>query len=411
MFSLDSFVANQGTPYGMVGTQMMNGSDLITFDPGLMRPYRDERGRVWVDVTTNVEPKRDKDGRLTFNKAGQIEYARTLEPQLVMDRVRAGLPVLNVSNALTLRKDQWILLDAVAMKAARPRMRAYTDLRNANSLGGFDGMATPILEHEVMNDPGEALVDMDGLSEGRGFQPTFGLQGTPLPLVHSSFFLSSRFLASSRSKGQPADTVRAEVSGRRVGEMIERMTIGTADAFQYGVNTEYEATAKVYGYITHPDRITKTDLTASTSFAGATFVNEVIAMRELAYASNFFGPFICYVSTAYDAKLDQDYIPTGGDSTMGTVRQRVRLIDGITDVRRLDYLGGDVVLLVQMTEDVCRAVNGMEIMTVQWETKGGMQLNFKVMGIQVPQIRSVYITGTTGQTGTKKTGIVHGTTS
>ena len=55
-----------------------------------------------------------------------------------------------------------------------------------------------------------------------------------------------------------------------------------------------------------------------------------------------------------------------------------------------------------MTPDVCRAVNGMDITTVQWESSGGMRINFKVMAIQVPQLFTDY---------NRRTGIVHGTFS
>jgi hypothetical protein len=55
-----------------------------------------------------------------------------------------------------------------------------------------------------------------------------------------------------------------------------------------------------------------------------------------------------------------------------------------------------------MTSDVARAINGMDITTVQWETQGGMRVNFKVMAIQVPQIRSDF---------NGRTGIVHATTA
>jgi hypothetical protein len=47
-------------------------------------------------------------------------------------------------------------------------------------------------------------------------------------------------------------------------------------------------------------------------------------------------------------------------------------------------------ILVQLTSEVARAVNGMDITTVQWEEKGGMRLHFKVMAIQVPQLRADY---------------------
>ena len=45
-------------------------------------------------------------------------------------------------------------------------------------------------------------------------------------------------------------------------------------------------------------------------------------------------------------------------------------------------------IMIQMNSEVARAVNGMDITTIQWETVGGLQLNFKVMCIQVPQLRA-----------------------
>ena len=56
------------------------------------------------------------------------------------------------------------------------------------------------------------------------------------------------------------------------------------------------------------------------------------------------------------------------------------------------------VLLVQMSSDVVRLVRGMGIQNVQWSVEGNMINKFKVMTIQVPQIRS-------DQNG--KSGIVH----
>ena len=53
------------------------------------------------------------------------------------------------------------------------------------------------------------------------------------------------------------------------------------------------------------------------------------------------------------------------------------------------------VIMVQMTPDVIRAVIGMDMTTVRWETIGGMQLNFKVMAIHVPQVRADFL----GQSG------------
>jgi hypothetical protein len=51
-------------------------------------------------------------------------------------------------------------------------------------------------------------------------------------------------------------------------------------------------------------------------------------------------------------------------------------------------LTADNVLLVQMTSDVVRLVRGMGLQNVEWATEGKMITKYKVMTIQVPQIRS-----------------------
>ena len=109
------------------------------------------------------------------------------------------------------------------------------------------------------------------------------------------------------------------------------------------------------------------------------------------------------ISTAWDRYLDDDYSTAKGDNTL---RERLKAISDITDVRTLDYLDtagtSYIMVLVQMTSEVIREVIGMDITTVQWETRGGMMLNFKVMAILVPQIRADI---------NSRTGIVHGTTA
>ncbi len=119
---------------------------------------------------------------------------------------------------------------------------------------------------------------------------------------------------------------------------------------------------------------------------------------------------------------------SGAVAPTKTLRQRLKDIDGIQDIKRLDFLfasapasttgpGGEELvaggggtsggnpftfIFVQMTPDVARAVNGMDITTLQWESVGGQRLNFKVMAIQVPQLRADFY---------GNSGILHGTTA
>lgn len=351
------------------------------FDPGLLRPYLDSAGQRCVTIND-----------------GRGRPVRRTVAELINNGVHSP-----VFNAMTLRKDEWIQLDTAVIRAARQRLRAWADLAAANSTGGFNGMAKTVYEYQTMSDAGEAVVDMDAMTEGRNDTPKFQLEGIPLPITHSDFFYSARQVAVSRNSGTPLDVAMAEQAGRRVAEMIEKTLIGVETGITYGNSTDYGRTSKVYGYTNFPSRNTKTDLTTPTGSNPEAVMQDVLEMRDQMYADNFFGPFVLYHSTPYDIYLDNDYFRTGGTSVLQTLRQRIESIDGISAVRRLDYLtSGFVLIMVQMTSNVARAINGMDIQTVQWEEKGGMRLHFKVMAIQVPLLMADF---------DGRCGIVHATTS
>ena len=347
-----------------------------------------------------------------------------------------------VFNATALRKEEWIELDRVVLRAARFRLRAWADLATANSFGGFPGMSKMILEHETMSDPGEALVDMDALTEGRTDSPMFQLQGLPLPITHCDFWYDARRLAISRNTGTPLDTTMGEAAGRRVAESVEKVTIGVDTGITYGGNSTqvggYGRNSSVYGYLNFPPRVTSVtgysptgNGRAGTGWVPLDTVKDVLAVLQAMYKQKFYGPFMIYHSNDWDQYLDQDYFLTSTATntpiSTKTLRQRLAAIGSDDDpagtfgnerrilgVRRLDFLAAEThgsgaysvggvlypdpayilttnpfkFIFVQMTPDVARGVNGMDITTVQWESQGGMRINFKVMAIQVPQLRA-----------------------
>jgi hypothetical protein len=409
------FILN-GAAHGPVA-ERLSGS---RFDLGLHRPFYE----------TNPSSPRRNHPCVVVN-TGQVRWnpkTKQQEPILrkmtVNEAQRMNIPLPPVVNATTLRKEEWDLLDTVVLRAARYRLRAWSDLAGANSFGGFNGMSKMILEHETMSDPGEAITDMDGLGEGRKDAPLFQLQGLPLPITHSDFWFSSRQLAISRNSGTPLDVSVGEAAGRRVAESIEKVTIGSVQGITYGGNSTqvggYGRTSTVWGYTNFTNRITKSGLykptgngRSGTGWVPADTLKDVLAVRDLLYAHKFYGPFMLYHSNDWDQYMDNDYFLTSAAASTPistkTLRERLQAIQGITDVRRLDFLFSSTVdgssggpglegitayaftlLFVQMTPDVARAVNGMDITTVQWETVGGMKLNFKVMCIQVPQLRADY---------------------
>jgi uncharacterized linocin/CFP29 family protein len=345
------FVLN-GQGHGDVASALM----MNNFDTGALRPWIGNDGRSYVAIT---------------NAQGQPEA----QP---------------VGNAASLRKDDWILLDQAIVRAAKERLRAVADLRGAGLT--FDipnGMSKTILETETQSDISAAEISMDGMRQSDADRPLFDIGSLPLPIIHKDFNFSARQVMASRNGGSPLDTTTAELAARRVAEMAEQLLIGTAPSYSYGGGT-------VYGYTNFPQRLTSV-MTTPTGTNGNVTVDEVLGMRQQSTDSFHYGPWVLYNSPAWDRFLDQDYSTAKGDNTL---RDRLRIIQGISDVRTLDYLTGFQMVLVQMTSDVIREVMGMDITTVQWESKGGMQLNFKVMAIMVPQLRADF---------NGRTGIVHGT--
>ena len=349
------FILNGQASGSVASTLLQTG-----FNVNTLRPFVGKDGRSYVT---------------TVNEAGEA----------------TAVPLAN--STATLRKDDWKLLDTAIIKAAKPRLRAVADLRGA----GLDyiipnGMGKTVLETESMSDITPASVTMDGMEESSGDRPSFSLVNLPLPIIHKDFSFSARQIMASRNGGSPLDTTTAELAARRVAEEAEKLLIGTSSGLKFGGGD-------VYGYTTFTSRMEKTITAPSASgWTAAQAVKEVLEMIKQSMDAYHYGPWMLYYSPAWSPFMNNEYKNESDD----LLAERLRRIDNISDVRMLDYLENNDLLLVQMTSDVVREVIGMDITTLQWETNGGMKQNFKVMAIMVPQLRADY---------NGKTGIVHGSSA
>lgn len=417
-----------GAVSGVAADQRLYGgaSGAVQFDPGYRRPYLDSRGRLAVTVNT---------GRWTTDRGERVPVR---EHRLVRDLVNNGVMLPPpVTNATALRKEEWIEIDRTVVRAARKRLRFYSDVNKQSGSYSVPGMSKMLLEYETMADPGEAVQDMNGLTPGRNDETQYQLEGFPLVLTHADFWLDSRRLSISRNSGTPVDGTLGEASARRVGEMVEKTGIGTTTGMTYGgASTHvggYGRTSKQYGVLNFNSRLTSTGYRptgngragTANGWTGLDTVKDILAAITALRNRNFYGPFMIYHSTDWDDYLDLPYQVLNGVGSvvgmaMNTLRQQLCQIgegDGTGDgekvilgCRRLDFMfastssvpsgSGNVgmlsydalfpfaMVLVQMTPEVVRAVNGLDVTTVQWEEKGGMMLKFKVMCIQGTMIRA-----------------------
>ena len=377
-----------GEAHGNFGRELQHN---YQWDPGMLRPYIDDHGHKCVKLKRRV-----------WN-------SQTNKFELRYEKVRTRDLMLNDTwhpawNATSLRKEEWIQFDEAVVMAAREPLQAWDDLKASSTYGGFNAMGHATVEYEAMDDSGNAIMDMNGLTEGENFGNLFSLRSTPLFITHAGFTLDERTLQISRNKGMPLDTTLAEKASRRIAETIEDVTIGLTTGITYGTvssgPTAHTGTSTVYGYRNFPSRVIYSGLTTPLGTNPNATLDDINDMIETMQNQFFYGPYILYYSTDWHKWMNGDYgfvNSTGwGLAPTKTLRERILDIPDIKDVRRLNRMtparmsSTFNLLLVQMTPDVAQAIDGMGVTTVQWQEKGGMQTNFKVMCIQVPRLKYDY---------------------
>ena len=71
--------------------------------------------------------------------------------------------------------------------------------------------------------------------------------------------------------------------------------------------------------------------------------------------------------------------------TLGTlIRSGVNILNALEIVAKT----ANNVVMVQLTEDVVRVIEGLPLTNVEWTSPGNMIFNFKIMTITVPQLRA-----------------------
>ena len=344
-------------------------------DVGCMRPYVDGAGNSYI----------------TRNQMAWDPKKQMYLPQRVI------VPTTNDTNA-TLRYDDWKQIDAAVVKAAKPRLKAAGDLQAAGLVYNLpNGIAKTDLQSQTQSDISGATVSMDGMRRGESDRPVFGTVHFPIPIIHKDFSFPLRQVLESRTGPSPLDLTTAELAARRVAEQVEQLVLGTTNTALLGPASYSFNASTIYGYMNWPTRITYAITTPTAAgWTPQQAVADVLGMKKASQAAFHFGPWRLYAGLSWDPYMDDDYKATYNGTTL---RQRLLDIKDIQAVETVDYIPDYSLLLVQQTTNVVRLVIGMNIITIQWESEGGMELNFKVMCVMVPQLRADF---------NSNTGIVHG---
>ena len=315
-------------------------------------------------------------GRLNLN--AQRPYLNEQgQPRIVGNN---GKPLVANDGAL-LRYDEWKDIDTEVVKVATDRLVGVRDLQARGLIHNLGSIGITLSQWEEESDMTAADVSMSGITEAEGDTPAWNLRNVPVPIFHKDFQVNIRRLEASRMVGESLDVTAASIAARRVSERSEDMLFAGEPIVVQGNN--------LYGYTNLPGRNQvdlDTNWDAIAQDGNGTIIDDVNAMLQAARDDKHFGPFVLYVPTGYEFKLDEDY----SDQYPRTVRDRIEALTGIERVEIADRLAANNVVLVQMTRDVVDLAIAQPISTIQWSTQGGMVENFKVMACWAARLKSDY---------------------
>jgi len=283
---------------------------------------------------------------------------------------------LRTNNSL-LTKDEWTSLDNRIIQVARIRLRAVGDLQSRGYQMTMDGMSNPILQWQTMSRTFGAEVSMDPRVIGDNQTVSFNLESLPLPVIHTDYSIPWRQLQVSRTSGAPLDTTIAAQRTQDIAEKVEDILVNGLDGWTYGGAT-------IRGYLDTPNSAAIALTNWYTATDGQSIVSDILKMKQALIDKKKYGPYLVYIPTKSETVFDNDY--RSGYSQ--TTRARVDQIDDIEELRVLDTLPDDKVIMVQLSPGNVEMINGLPMTNINWETKGGQEMNFKIMTIMVPRFLS-----------------------
>jgi hypothetical protein len=285
----------------------------------------------------------------------------------------------------TLRKDEWEDLDRMVVDSAKEQLKGVGHLRGRAGLLRSVSIATSLAQYNKMSGAPNANLAMNPLADGERFRVDFTLAGVPIPFSFLDFQLDIRTLTASRMLGEGLDTTQGAEAAYQVGLSWETLLFNGTPAI--AIADRVGTLSTIYGYRTHPDRNTGT---ATGDWGDATngYINAITtieAMKKALRADRFYGPYWLYVNETSWADL--------GRVNTQTDRRVLEIIRADPEIAMVDFssrLDSDEVILVDPTPRCVQWVEAAAIRPVEWDEKGGLGTNYRVIGAAAPLIKSAH---------------------
>ena len=197
---------------------------------------------------------------------GQINDANGLITNKLESRKNSALPF-----------EVWRQIDKTALEVFSASLVAAEDLISAGLTLNINNVGVSVSGYEKTTDFEDAIVSMDPAVRGDKQKLKFEMESFPIPFFNQQFELGTRALIASQANDyEGLDLKQARMANKKVAEKIEKMIFsGLPELGTAGASSE------IYGYTTHPNRITMTPTgTNWATPAGRDIVGDVLNMEN-----------------------------------------------------------------------------------------------------------------------------------
>ncbi len=264
------------------------------------------------------------------------------------------------------------LLETEIIQVALRTRNAVNDLLSRGLVRPLPniGVFTDVWKRETNQQPAQIGMNLAGGPEYD--RQTFDTQGVPIPIIQKRFEFESRELMAAANNGTQLDITHAARAAQMVAEAEENMLINGETLAFGGFN--------IYGYRTHPDRLTDTGADFGTVANIFDTFNDAMGIFR---ANNQNGPTVFYVSPNQFTECLVDHKANGNNSAL----ERSLGIPNISDIKFNQYVpDGELIGVVMNPASVDLAI-AQNITTVPWESEGGARQHWRVFSSMVPRIK------------------------
>lgn len=294
--------------------------------------------------------------RFSQAQADAVKAARlafNTNQRRIGEMLPSGATAALIGNAQTLPRDVWEAWDRDTIAIQRDAMPLYERL--SGRVGRPISIGKLISYFGKASDSSEAVVSLDGTAKARRDAPTIAYEGTPIPIIQSSYGFGWRQVEAAMTDGWDGlDVAARDNANRKVAAQINTHLLAGNAQVVYGGS-------QLYGFRTYPGRNTRSTGATLNGTTGANWMTEIKATLALLHGDNFKAP--ATIALNWD---DWWYAATTDYSSSyanKTILQRIREMEGVADVFGVPDLAADEIIAYIEDRRVVEVLNAMPMVT------------------------------------------------